>query len=84
MQGWSAYTLKYRTSIPVTDIRQLQQEVNQIWERVVGDVERGGYKTAVLSANEPETGFIIHTTSSYNFVFEKQDGTWRMQEPKPK
>jgi hypothetical protein len=81
-QGWSALMLKYRTSIPVTDVTGLRREVDQIWERVVADVERGGYKTAVISANEPETGLIIHTSRSYSFVFERQGSTWHMLDPK--
>ena len=76
--GWSGLMLKYRTAIPLTDVERLRQEAKEIWQRFVVDVERGGFETAIISANEPEAGFMIKTSRSYNFVFEKKDGAWRM------
>jgi hypothetical protein len=80
--GWSALMLKYRTSLPLTDVPPLRKEANEIWDRFVVDVEHSSYQTAVISANEPETGSIVSTNNSYNFVFEKKDGAWRTLESK--
>jgi hypothetical protein len=80
--GWSALALKYRTAIPLSDVQTLRREADEIWDRFVADVEHGGYQTALISATEPESGSIVTTNKSYNFVFEKKDGSWRTPESK--
>ena len=72
--------LKYRTSLPLSDMPALRKEVDEIWDRFVMDVEHGGYKTAIISANEPPKGLIVTENNSYNFVFEKKDESWRTLE----
>lgn len=79
-QGWSGLMLKYRTSIPLNDLVTLRKEVDEIWERFMADAEHGGYKAAIISANGPEKGFIVTMNDSYNFTFEKNDGSWRTRE----
>jgi hypothetical protein len=79
-RGWSGLMLKYRTLIPLNDLASLRKEVDEIWDRFVVDAEHGGYQTAIISANEPEKGSIVTTSNSYNFVFEKKDGSWRTLE----
>jgi hypothetical protein len=76
----SALMLKYRTTVPIDDLVALRKEVDEIWDRFVVDAERGGYQQAVISATGPEKGFIITSSKSYNFVFLKQNGTWRTLE----
>src|ERR1700676_3427840 len=66
--GASALMLKYRTEIPLADLPTLRKEVDEIWQRFVVDAEHGGYQSAVISANEPPTGFIVTHNSGYNFV----------------
>lgn len=78
--GWSALMLKYRTTVPLNDIESLRGEVDDMWARFVVDAENGNYSSAVISANEPERGFIFKTNSSYNFVFQKIEGSWRTYE----
>jgi hypothetical protein len=78
--GDSALMLKYRTVIPLSDMASLRKEVNEIWDRFVVDVEHGGYKQAIISANEPEKGGLIAQNQGCNFIFEKRDGSWRMLE----
>src|ERR1700730_2567917 len=76
-QGWSGVMLKYRTLVPLNDVPALRKEADEIWDRFVVDVERGGHRTAVISANAPAKGSLVATGNSYNFVFEKRDGSWR-------
>lgn len=80
--GWSALMLKYRTQIPLTDVPTLRKEVDEVWDRFVVDAERGGYDNALISANGPETGSVITTNKSFNFVFQKKDRVWRTLETK--
>jgi hypothetical protein len=80
--GWIALMLKYRTLIPFSDGPTLREEVDEIWDLFVVDAERGGYASAIISANDAEKGFVVTTNNSYNFVFEKRDGSWRTLESK--
>src|SRR5580658_3335176 len=81
-KGWSALVLKYQTSIPLTEMKSLRDEVNEIWDRFEVDVEHGNFQSAIISANEPAKGPIVTTNNSYNFIFEKTDGSWRTLESK--
>ena len=81
-QGLSGLMLKYRTSVPLGELATLRKEADEIWQRFVVDVERGGYGLAIISANEPETDAVVTTNKSYGFVFEKRDGSWRTLESK--
>ena len=79
-QGNPALMLKYQTDQKITDKDALRAEVNDIWPVFRIDVENGHFKTAIISANEAPRGFIITTSNSYNFVYQKQaDGTWRCE-----
>lgn len=80
--GWSALMLKYRTLVPLDDAPTLRKETDEIWDRFVVDAERGGYEKAVISANGPDGGSVVTTNKSFNFIFEKKDGTWRTLESK--
>jgi hypothetical protein len=78
--GWSGLMLKYRTEVPMSDIGALRIEADEIWDHMVVDAEHGNYRTAVINANGPETGRIVTTNSSYNFGFQKRNGSWRTNE----
>jgi hypothetical protein len=80
--GWSSLMLKYRTAIALNDISALRAEADEIWDRFVVDADRGGYQSAIISAEGPEKGLLVKTFDSYNFVFEKRDGFWRTLESK--
>jgi hypothetical protein len=82
-KGWSALMLKYRTTIPFDQEATLRQEVDEIWDRLVVDAERGGYQSTIISATGPETGSGMVTKSqSFNFAYEKRNGDWRASESK--
>jgi hypothetical protein len=76
-QGWSALMLKYKTLVPLSEMPALRKEADEIWDRLVVDAERNGFRSAVISANEPPHGVVAATYQSYGFVFEKRDGAWR-------
>jgi hypothetical protein len=78
--GWTTLILKYRTLIPLGEDAELRREVDEIWDRFVVDVERDGYQTAVITANEPTRGVVATTNKFYGFVFEKRGGSWRAPE----
>jgi hypothetical protein len=79
---WSALKLQYQTSTPLADEAALRNEVDEIWNRFVIDVEREGYQRGVITANEPARGLIFRTNSSFGFLFEKKNGSWRTFESK--
>ncbi len=80
--GWSALELQYRTTIPLDQMAMLREEADEIWDTFVVDVDKGGYESAVISANEPAQGFIVQSNQGWNFIFEKIDGSWRTDEPR--
>ena len=71
--------LQYQTDLKVNDRLALKQEVEEIWPEFRRDVENGGFRNAIVSANEVPQGFLIKKSQSYNFVFERSaDDTWHM------
>jgi hypothetical protein len=78
--GWSALTLKYRTTIPLDQTIALREEADEIWDQFAINAEKGGYQAAVISANEPAQGSIVQSNQGWNFVFKKVDGSWRTLE----
>jgi hypothetical protein len=69
--------LKYQTNKPINDTDALRKEAEEIWEKFRPQVERQGFRNAVLSANDRPKGFILTSNSTYNFVFDqKPDGSW--------
>jgi len=79
-QGWSALQLKYRTSLPITDTNSLRNEADELWQRFVIDAEKGGYTSAIISANDSPQGFIVTHNQSFNFVYKKANGAWHTLE----
>lgn len=80
--GWSGYTLKYRTSLPLEPVAPLRKEADEMWERYADAAEKSGYQNAVISANVFEKGFILTYHKSHSFLFEKRDGGWRSSDYK--
>jgi hypothetical protein len=75
--GPPALMLKYQTSKPIQDTVALRKQADEIWLSFRPQVEQGGFKNAILSANDPPQGFIFTHNSTYNFVFDqKADGSW--------
>lgn len=78
----TALMLKYETKVPLSDLAALRKEADEVWDRFVVNVEQGGFRAAIISANTPKRGFIVTTNESFNFVFEKIDGEWRTKAAK--
>ncbi|HEY9125609.1 MAG TPA: hypothetical protein VIM62_00700 [Acidobacteriaceae bacterium] len=75
--GPPALMLKYQTTKAIDDKTELREEAGEVWDKFRPQVEKQGYKNAILSANDAPTGFIFTSNSTYNFVFDQRpDGSW--------
>jgi hypothetical protein len=85
--GWM---IKYETNLNIDDVPALQKEAEEIWPLLEKDVEKGGYDSAILSANETPKKtsvgpFSLSNNRGYNFAFEKtKSGRWEMTNKKSK
>ena len=80
-QGPPALMLKYETDLKTTDKGTLRKEVEEIFAVFKVDAEKGEFRSAIVSANEKPTGFILKKSNAYNFVYEKRaDGQWHCLE----
>jgi hypothetical protein len=80
-QGPPALMLKYETNLKIGDKDALRNEVDEIFTVLKVDAENGQFLSAVVSANEKPTGFILKKSNSYNFVYQKRtDGQWHCLE----
>ena len=80
-KGPPALMLRYRTATPLSDVPALRVEADELWNRFIVDVERGHYVGAVISANGPDQGHgMITKGAGYNFIFKKDDQSWRTLE----
>lgn len=76
-----ALMLKYETDLKVGDKDALRKEVDEIFAVFKLDAENGQFRSAIVSANEKATGFILKKSNAYNFVYEKRaDGQWHYLE----
>jgi len=76
-KGVMAIMVRYQTSLSVDETKALSQEVDDVWKIAVKDVERAGYKEAIISSNEVPKGMFIYATHMLNFLYEKgSDGKW--------
>lgn len=79
-KGPPALFLRYQSTLSLDDPAAARKEVDEIWQHLVVDADRGKFENAVIHANSPQTGFIIKTGKSYGFVFTRVDGIWRTSE----
>jgi hypothetical protein len=78
--GETTLMLKYETPLKVADTASIRAEVTDIWSAFRADAESAHVTSAIISALEVPSGFIIKNAKGYNFVFERApDGSWRMQ-----
>ena len=78
--GETALMLKYQTLLKVADTASLRTEVEDIWSAFRVDAESAHVSSAIISALEVPSGFIIKRGKGFNFVFARgPDGSWRMQ-----
>lgn len=77
-----ALMLKYKTDYNINNSIALHREVEEIWQYFRADVERAGFKNAVISVDEPLRKRVIKVNCSYNFAISKQPGTaWEFSKP---
>jgi len=79
-QGEKALMLSYQTDYSIDDKQNLFREVADVWSSFRDDVERAGYSSAIISANEASKSGVLGFSNSrgFNFAFEKEpSGTWR-------
>jgi len=80
-QGPPALMLKYETDLKVGNQDALRKEVDEIFAVFKVDAENRRFQSAIVSANEKPTGFILKKSNAYNFVYEKRtDGQWHCLE----
>jgi hypothetical protein len=76
-ESGAALVLYYKTDIQVSNMPELRNEVNEIWEVFRKDVESANVKGAAIRAVHDETEGYIKTGKGYGFVFIKNDdGVW--------
>lgn len=75
--------LSYRTDLKVSDRAAVKKEVDEIWPVFRENAEKGGFTSAVISANELPHGWILEKGNSFNFVYIRNaDGTWSQEKSK--
>ena len=75
--GPPALMLKYETDISFDDLTSLTKEAEEIWKDFKDEVEKNGFTSAILSANQPSQGKMVSLGKMYNFVFVKNEtGEW--------
>ena len=77
--GEASLMLRYQTPLTVKDSAALLAEVKDIWNTFRTEAENAHVRTAIISAIEVPSGFILKTGNGRNFVFERAaDGSWHM------
>ena len=69
--------VEYETRLALDDTLGLHKEADELWEKFVVEVERGGFKTAVISAYAPDTFGKSAAAVPFDTVYEKIGGAWR-------
>ncbi len=78
--GDPALMLKYYSEVSFDKPAELKAEAEEIWQEFRKEADKGGFKAAIISANEMPHG-MISKTRGWNFVYEKRsDGTWALHE----
>jgi len=77
--GETSLMLTYQTPLKVGDSVNLRAEVRDIWATFRTDAEKAHVQSAIISAVEVPSGFILKKSTGHNFVFERAaDGSWHM------
>jgi hypothetical protein len=71
---------QYQTDLKIADVKKLRREVDEIWDALRVDAEKGRYTTAIISANEVPSGTFVKKNATYNFVFQKRADGWHCLE----
>jgi hypothetical protein len=76
-KGVMALMVRYQTTLSVDEQKAVSQEVDDVWKLAQKDVERYGYREAIISMNETPRGIIITASRMVNFIYEKgADDKW--------
>lgn len=72
-----ALVMYYETNIPIENMKEIRNEVDEIWEVFRKDVEEASVKGAAIRAVHNENDGLIRNGKGYGFVFLKRDdGKW--------
>src|SRR5689334_4035755 len=75
--GETSLVLTYQTPFKVTDTASLRAEVEDIWTTFRIDAENAQLHSAIISAVEVPSGFVLRSSEGRDFVFERSpDGAW--------
>lgn len=69
--------LEYKTRLSLDDTATLRKEADEIWEKFVVEVERGGYKAATISARASKSARSNAATDPFHTAYKKINGAWR-------
>ena len=72
-----ALKMQFRSKTLHSDAFMLRREANELWEHFVVNVNRGGFRRAVISAMGPKKGA---ATKPVDFIFVKRTSGWRTLE----
>jgi hypothetical protein len=76
-KGVMALMVRYQTSLSMDEAKDVAQEVDEVWKFAQKDVERAGYREAIISSRQTVRGLLLTTSREANFIFEKgADGNW--------
>jgi hypothetical protein len=76
-EGPPALMLQYQTSLPIDDVPSLEREADEVWSVFRPDVEKAGLVRAIVGPTTEPKGFLVTTSTSYNFVYARgADGAW--------
>jgi hypothetical protein len=71
-----ALSLQYVTGISISDTEKLYSEVEQVWTAFCPIAERKKVHAAVVTANEPASGFLSMSKGAGRAWKQRADGSW--------
>ena len=75
--GEMAMVLAYRSDVDLTDLSALHVEVDDVWQTFRPQVERSGFRVAVIRASQWEKPGWERRGRAVQFVVERgRDGAW--------
>ena len=75
-----ALTVRYETSVPLSDAPALRSEAQDVVAVAAADADTAGLPLIALTACEPSNGVLVTTSRGQNFVAEKSSsGVWTLK-----
>jgi hypothetical protein len=76
-KGVMALMVRYQTSLSMDEVKDVTQEVDEVWKFAQKDAERDGFGEAIISSRQTVRGILLTTSREANFIFERgADGKW--------